>query len=55
MFVDDAEIATFRSFQLESWYGTEESWALAAITPVRYLELGTGIGFDSGARFKPAR
>ena len=54
MFVDDAEVTTYRSFQIESWYGSRESWFLAAISPVRGLELGTGIGFDSRDAFDPS-
>ncbi|MCC5906630.1 MAG: hypothetical protein JJU13_10505 [Balneolaceae bacterium] len=54
MFVDDAEVTTCRSFQIESWYGSRESWLLTAISPVRGLELGTGLGFDSRDGFDPA-
>jgi hypothetical protein len=54
MFVDDAEVTTYRSFQIESWYGSRESWFLTAISPVRGLELGTGLGFDSRDGFDPA-
>ena len=53
MFVDDAEVTTHRSFQIESWYGSRESWFLTAISPVQGLELGTGIGFDSRDAFDP--
>jgi hypothetical protein len=53
MFVDDAEVTTYRSFQIETWYGSRESWLLAAISPVRGLELGTGLGFDSRDGFDP--
>ena len=51
MFVDDAEVTTYRSFQIETWYGSRESWFLTAISPVRGLELGTGFGFDSRDTF----
>ncbi|MCC5940929.1 MAG: hypothetical protein JJU37_05250 [Balneolaceae bacterium] len=53
MFVDDAEVTTYRSFQIETWYGSRESWFLTAISPVRGLELGTGLGFDSRDGFDP--
>lgn len=54
MFVDDAEVTTYRSVQAETWYGSRESWFLTAISPIRGLELGTGIGFDSRDGFDPA-
>lgn len=53
MFVDDAEVTTYRSFQIETWYGSRESWFLTAISPVRGLEIGTGIGFESRDGFDP--
>ncbi len=53
MFVDDAEVTTHRSFQIETWYGSRESWFLTAISPVRGLEMGTSIGFDSREGFDP--
>jgi len=53
MFVDDAEVTTYRSFQIETWYGSRESWFLTAISPVRGLEIGTGIGVDSRDGFDP--
>lgn len=53
MFVDDAEVTTYRSFQLETWYGSRESWFLTAISPIRGLEIGTGLGFDSREGFDP--
>lgn len=52
MFVDDAEVTTYRSFQVETWYGSRESWFLTAITPINGLEIGTGIGFDSRDSFQ---
>jgi hypothetical protein len=52
MFVDDAEVTTYRSFQVEAWYGSRESWFLAAVSPIEGLELGTGIGFNSRDEFK---
>ncbi len=39
MFVDDAEVTTYRSFQIETWYGSRESWFLTGISPVRGLEI----------------
>lgn len=53
MFVDDAAVTTERSFQIETWYGSRESWFLTAISPVRGLEIGTGIGVDSRDGFDP--
>lgn len=52
MHVDDAAITTYRSFQIETWYGSRESWFLTAISPLPYLELGTGLGFDSREGFE---
>ncbi len=54
MIVDDAEVATYRSFQVETWYGSRESWALVAISPIQGLELGTGIGLDSRDAMDPS-
>lgn len=54
MFVDDAAVTSYRSFQIETWYGTEESWLLTAISPGSGLELGAGIGIDSRDGFDPA-
>jgi len=53
MFVDDAGVTTYRSFQVETWYGTEESWFLMAISPLPALELGIGTGFSSDDLFDP--
>ena len=53
MFVDDAEVTTYRSFQVETWYGSRESWFLTAISPIRGLEIGTGIGFDTREGLDP--
>ena len=53
MFVDDAEVTSYRSFQIETWYGSRESWFLTAISPVRGLEIGTGIGFETRDGFDP--
>lgn len=46
MIVDDAEIVNYRSFQVEMWYGTEESWFQPAIALGRYWEFAPGIIFD---------
>jgi len=54
MFVDDAAVTTERSFQIETWYGSRESWFLTAISPVQGLEIGTGIGVDSRDGFDPS-
>jgi hypothetical protein len=54
MFVDDAAVTTVRSFQIESWYGSRESWFLTAVSPVKGLEFGAGFGFDSRDGFIPA-
>ncbi len=54
MFVDDATVTTERSFQIETWYGSRESWFLTAISPVQGLEIGTGIGVDSRDGFDPS-
>jgi hypothetical protein len=54
MFVDDAAVTTYKSFQIETWYGSRESWFLTAVSPIRGLELGTGLGFDSRDGFDPA-
>ncbi|CAN5492329.1 hypothetical protein BH23BAC3_BH23BAC3_15930 [soil metagenome] len=54
MFVDDAAVTTERSIQIETWYGSRESWFLTAISPVQGLELGTGIGVDSREGFNPS-
>ncbi len=53
MVVDDAEITTHRSFQIESWYGTIESWMLPAVGVTSYLEVAAGLGFDSDNTFSP--
>ncbi len=52
MWVDDAEITTYPSFQLETWYGSIESWFLPAISPLPCLELSTGVSFDSDDDFR---
>ena len=54
MFVDDAAVTTTNSFQIETWYGSRESWFLPAISPLKGLEIGSGIGFDSREGLDPA-
>lgn len=54
MFVDDAAVTTTNSFQIETWYGSRESWFLPAISPLIGLEIGAGIGFDSREGMDPA-
>ncbi len=54
MFVDDAAVTTERSFQVETWYGSRESWFLAAISPLRWLEIGAGLGVDTRDGFDPS-
>ncbi len=51
MTVDDAEITTHRSFQIEAWYGTIDSWVLPAITPLSFLEISAGAGFNTEEGF----
>ena len=55
MIVDDAEIVNYRSFQVETWYGTEESWFQPAIALGRYWEFTPGIVFDSKDNFRADR
>ncbi len=51
MVVDDAGVTGYRTFQLESWLGTEESWILPAFSPIRNLEVGAGIVFSDNETF----
>jgi hypothetical protein len=51
MVVDDAGVTEFRAFQLEAWYGTEESWILPAFSPVRGLELAAGAAITEDETF----
>ena len=51
MVVDDADITTYRSFQMEAWYGSIDSWVLPAIGPLPFLEITTGAGFNSKGYF----
>lgn len=51
MIVDDAAITTHRSFQIETWYGTEESWFQPAVSATKWLEIATGLIFDSSDGF----
>ncbi len=41
--IDDAAITTYRSFQIESWYGEMDSYFLPAVSPLPFLELSAGI------------
>ncbi len=52
MVVDDAAVTTHRSFQIETWYGTEESWFQPAVSASRWLEITAGLIFDSSAGFE---
>lgn len=52
MVVDDAEIVNYRSFQVETWYGTEESWFQPAVALGRYWEFGPAVIFDPNDNFK---
>lgn len=52
MVVDDAEVTTHRSFQIESWYGTIDSWMLPAIGATSFLEVAAGLSFDSQDTFR---
>jgi len=45
--VDDAAITNYRSFQIETWYGQFESVFMPAIGANEWLEIGTGLIFDS--------
>lgn len=54
MIVDDAAVTTHRSFQIETWYGTEESWFQPGIAATRWLEIAPGIIFDSSDGFEAA-
>ncbi len=52
MIVDDAGITIYRSFQIETWYGSIESWLLPATSPLPYLEISAGMSFDTEKSFK---
>lgn len=52
MIVDDAAVITHRSFQIEAWYGTEESWFQPAVSATKWLELTSGLIFDSSDGFE---
>ena len=54
MIVDDAEVTTPRSFQIESWYGTKESWFQPGVSAAPWLEIAPGIIFDSSDNFEAA-
>lgn len=51
MVVDDAAVTEHRSFQIESWYGTEESIFMPAVGLTEWLELVFALGFDSANNF----
>lgn len=54
MIVDDAEVTSPRSFQIESWYGTQESWFQPGVSAAHWLEIAPGIIFDSSDDFEAA-
>lgn len=54
MIVDDAAVTTHRSFQVEAWYGTEESWIQPGIAATKWLEIGPAVIFDSSDNFEAA-
>ncbi len=47
MIIDDAVTTTPHTFQIESWYGTHESWLIPAFGLNSYLEVATGMVFNS--------
>lgn len=59
MVVDDAEITTTRSFQIESWIESEETWILPAFGVASWLEARfpkeRHHGFNAGFSFTPPR
>lgn len=52
MVVDDAAVTTYGAFQVESWYGTKESWVLPAVSLMPGYEISFGSIFDTGNSFK---
>ncbi len=52
MTIDDADITTYRSFQIESWYGSYESWLLPAVSPLPFLEISAGTSFNTYGTFR---
>ncbi|MCC5913574.1 MAG: hypothetical protein JJU46_04290 [Balneolaceae bacterium] len=54
MIVDDAAVTTELSFQVEAWYGTEESWFQPGIAVTPWLEFASGLIFDSSNGFEAA-
>ena len=54
MIIDDAAVTTERSFQIETWYGTEESWFQPGVAVTPWLEFAPGLIFDSSNRFEAA-
>lgn len=53
MVVDDAEITTHRALQVESWYGSIESWMMPAVGATSFLEVAGGLAFDSRDGLSP--
>lgn len=47
MIIDDAAVTTERSFQVEAWYGSEESWFQPGISLTPRLEFAPGLAFDT--------
>lgn len=52
MIVDDAAVTTERSFQIETWAGTEEAIFQPALALTGWLELTTGIAFSNSDSFE---
>lgn len=51
MITDDAAVTTPRSFQIETWAGTEEAIFQPAFAVTEWLELTTGLAFDTSGDF----
>ena len=52
MIIDDAAVTTERSFQIETWVGTEEAVFQPAFALTSWLELTTGIAFATTNDFE---
>jgi len=52
--VDDSQLTENRSMQFEAWYDNQ-SWILATVNPLNFMEFSGGIGFDSDDRFSTER
>lgn len=52
MIIDDAAVTTERSFQIETWAGTEEAIFQPAFAVTEWLELTTGLAFDTSGDFE---